>query len=165
MSNSPFRICLTMAGAVSAGAYTAGVLDYLLETLHLWETYKGKGNPEIPEHDVVIEVASGASAGGIASTVMLLALLEGDRSKLKKAWVTMGDDDQHSTLFKLLSCDDLIDQKDKVRSLLNSNPFDEIADDLLNLNQIQNDCLNREPKMMTIIYHIHLIIILMQLQE
>mgnify|MGYP003342307022 CR=1 FL=1 len=30
---APFKIGLVMAGAVSAGAYTAGVLDFLLEAL------------------------------------------------------------------------------------------------------------------------------------
>lgn len=47
MENQPkFKICLTMAGAVSAGAFTAGVLDYLLETLDVWEKAKQK-NREI----------------------------------------------------------------------------------------------------------------------
>ena len=55
-----------MAGAVSAGAYTAGVVDYLLESLHLWEKAKkhntilGKEHPEynhsIPMHDVELAV-------------------------------------------------------------------------------------------------------------
>ena len=36
---------LTMAGAVSAGCYTAGVLDYLFEILDLWERAK-KGEAE-----------------------------------------------------------------------------------------------------------------------
>ena len=44
----PFEIGLVMAGAVSAGAYTAGVMDYLLEVLETWqkekEKEKGKGN-------------------------------------------------------------------------------------------------------------------------
>ena len=35
-----FHIGLTMAGAVSAGCYTAGVMDYLFEVLELWENCK-----------------------------------------------------------------------------------------------------------------------------
>ena len=69
-----FKIGIAMAGAVSAGAYTAGVMDYLLETLSKWENAKeknrqvGKDHPEydpsVPDHDVIIEVVGGASAGG-----------------------------------------------------------------------------------------------------
>ena len=35
-----FHLGIAMAGAVSAGAYTAGVLDYLFETLERWEKEK-----------------------------------------------------------------------------------------------------------------------------
>ena len=35
-----FEIGLVMGGAVSAGAYTAGVLDFLFETLDAWEAAK-----------------------------------------------------------------------------------------------------------------------------
>jgi hypothetical protein len=35
-----FHLGLTMAGAVSAGCYTAGVMDYLFEALDLWERAK-----------------------------------------------------------------------------------------------------------------------------
>lgn len=37
MSKKKFQVGLCMAGAVSAGAYTAGVMDYLLEALNQWE--------------------------------------------------------------------------------------------------------------------------------
>ncbi len=33
MQNEPFQLGICMAGAVSAGAYTAGVLDCLMEAL------------------------------------------------------------------------------------------------------------------------------------
>ena len=33
MPNKSFEIGLVMAGAVSAGAYTAGVIDFLLQSL------------------------------------------------------------------------------------------------------------------------------------
>jgi predicted patatin/cPLA2 family phospholipase len=32
-----FKIGLVLAGAVSAGAYTAGVVDFLFEALEAWE--------------------------------------------------------------------------------------------------------------------------------
>lgn len=105
MTNRPkFRLGIAMAGAVSAGAYTAGVIDYLLETLRDWQVEKDKNRaimevlfPEkeengkltesevkkleekgynfaIPMHDVIIEVFGGASAGAMTAAVTTLAL-------------------------------------------------------------------------------------------
>ena len=87
MTTTPkFKICLTMAGAVSAGAFTGGVMDYLLETLELWEQAKirnrslGMDHPEydfsIPMHDVEIDVISGSSAGGISGALTLLNVVD-----------------------------------------------------------------------------------------
>ncbi|NBR14881.1 MAG: hypothetical protein EBU01_09950, partial [Crocinitomicaceae bacterium] len=59
---------LCLAGAISAGAYTAGVIDYLIEALERWETEK-KQNEDIPKHRVVIEVIGGASAGGMTGII------------------------------------------------------------------------------------------------
>ena len=63
---------LCMAGAVSAGAYTAGVMDYLLEALGEWE--KRRNEPGVPSHKVVIPVMGGASAGGMTSVMAASAL-------------------------------------------------------------------------------------------
>lgn len=63
----PFDIGLVMAGAISAGAYTAGVVDFLLQALEEWQQLKDKG--EGPPHDVKIRVMSGASAGGMTSAI------------------------------------------------------------------------------------------------
>ncbi|KIO77625.1 hypothetical protein TH53_08235 [Pedobacter lusitanus] len=71
VTNEPekFHIGICMAGAVSAGAYTAGVMDYLLEALEAYE--KVRGQPGIPKHKIEIPVMGGASAGGM--TAMLTA--------------------------------------------------------------------------------------------
>ncbi|MCB0592718.1 MAG: hypothetical protein H6557_33485 [Lewinellaceae bacterium] len=97
-----FRIGIAMAGAVSAGAYTAGVIDYLLESLSRWEKEKEKNksiarkikletDPEkaqalkkqydhsVPMHDVIIDVIGGSSAGGMTAAITTLALFEGIR--------------------------------------------------------------------------------------
>ena len=122
------KLCITMAGAVSAGAYTAGVLDYLLDTLALWEAAKEKNRklgPEhpkydhsIPMHQVEIDVLSGSSAGGISCTLMLLALADkkyrsfgsrnelGENNVFYQSWVHMADDEHSDTLEKLLQIDD-----------------------------------------------------------
>jgi len=75
-----FKIAINMAGAVSAGAYTAGVLDFLIEALEEWQKAKDAfradlANPApmstfvnpVPLHDVSIEAFSGASAGALST--------------------------------------------------------------------------------------------------
>lgn len=127
--DNTFRIGLCLAGAVSAGAYTAGVLDYLLEALEEWE--KRRGQDGVPSHRVEIPVIGGASAGGI--TGLLLAAvqhsaiepvrklppgdLQGDHPEnpLYHTWVDLIDRD----MFK-----QLLDQSDlnegKVYSMVNA---------------------------------------------
>lgn len=41
MKNSKtFHLGLCMAGSITAGAYTAGVMDYLIEALEEWQKVK-----------------------------------------------------------------------------------------------------------------------------
>lgn len=67
---------ITMAGAISAGAYTAGVLDYLFEVLEKWDSMKNDPRYDgiVPRHNVVIDVMSGASAGGMTACIASLAV-------------------------------------------------------------------------------------------
>ena len=41
-----------MAGAISAGAYTAGVMDYLFEALESWQKAKDLDLPGVPKHNI-----------------------------------------------------------------------------------------------------------------
>src|SRR5258708_4731541 len=70
-----FEIGLAMAGAISAGAYSGGVLDFLLQALDEWE--KAKNLPHIPNHQVAIKVLSGASAGAITGAIGAVAFAGG----------------------------------------------------------------------------------------
>jgi len=55
-----FQIGLAMSGAVSAGAYTAGVFDFLIQALDEWEkARKGPDAGKIPNHRVGLKVMSG----------------------------------------------------------------------------------------------------------
>ena len=151
-NQNTFKLCITMAGAVSAGAYTAGVLDYLIETLDLWEKAKEKNrklgvmHPEydhtIPMHQVELDVISGSSAGGISGSLTLMALADkhfksynkdnptGNNNIFYKSWVDMGNTPKESTVDKLLKNDDLAEYGE-VRSLLNTQAIDVIADEAL----------------------------------
>lgn len=136
----PFRIGLCMAGAVSAGAYTAGVMDYLLEALDDWEKRRGQSN--VPSHQVTIPIMGGASAGGM--TAMLAASTinrdikpvdvpaqarlfdEHPENKLYNSWVDLTHRDMFS---KMLETSDI--EKGKILSLLNSKFIDEVASKML----------------------------------
>ena len=77
-----FELALVLGGTVSAGAYTAGVLDLLIEALDAWYRQKeieaAAPPPEeqrkAPLHDVLLEIASGASGGGVCATLLSRAL-------------------------------------------------------------------------------------------
>lgn len=151
-----FKLCITMAGAVSAGAYTAGVLDYLIETLDLWEKAKEKNkslgttHPDydhtIPMHQVELDVISGSSAGGISGSLTFMALADkhfksynkdnptGENNIFYKSWVDMGNTTESSTVDKLLENSDL-KEFGEVRSLLNTQAIDIIADEALAIRE------------------------------
>ena len=159
------KLGLTMAGAVSAGAYTAGVMDYLLETLEKWEREKqlireGKSDrKDIPMHDVEICVMGGASAGGMTTAITLAVLSLGhepidytnyavnqnnpealkrfSKNKFFDSWVNLVAEEM---MPKLLNESDI---QHKLSSLLNSTFIDEVADKAfpdqgMNTNQLPN---------------------------
>lgn len=129
-----FRIGLSMAGAVSAGAYTAGVLDVLFEALDRWYEEKARGSV-VPRHDVKLCVVSGASAGSMCSalTAVLaqrafahirlnadLSLASGTlKNPMYQAWVEDID------IRPMLDTSDL-DERQPLHSLLNTAPIDRI---------------------------------------
>jgi len=160
-TNKTFHLAITMAGAISAGAYTAGVMDFLLEALDDWTEMKQKANKffekypklkgatwdefkntaefteieksgknlndlknravrfnAVPDHEIQIEIISGASAGGmtaaIASLVVQLekkhhvkflldekepeTLIEREKNRLYNSWVNLTSSDMLSVL-------------------------------------------------------------------
>ncbi|MEA4839519.1 MAG: patatin-like phospholipase family protein [Bacteroidales bacterium] len=147
-TNNTFYLGLCMAGAVSAGAYTAGVLDYLLEALDHWEKMKKDGGKDVPTHKVVIPVAGGASAGGMTGIILASAVnnpitpiqkLEGNilkqqpQNKFYHSWVDLTQDDMFSAM---LDNGDIY-QTGRVTSLLNSDFIDEVATKLLDVDKDQ----------------------------
>lgn len=67
-----FEIGFTMAGAISAGAYTAGVMDFFIEALDSYYEAKKQPGWDGPVHDVRIPIMAGASAGGMTSAICAL---------------------------------------------------------------------------------------------
>lgn len=138
----PFRIALNMAGAVSAGAYTAGVLDFLIQALDAWYDEKARLansglDPKlwtVPVHDVVLDVLTGASAGGMCAAISSVALEEefdhvtqtapdddAPVNRLYQSWVRSID------ILPLLGATDLPNRQGPVKSILDSTPIEAIA--------------------------------------
>ena len=78
-----FEIALVLAGAVSAGSYTAGVMDFLIDALDTWcrrkrldDDDRTTGTPQqkVPHHNVVLRVIAGTSAGGMNGAISAAAL-------------------------------------------------------------------------------------------
>ncbi|HEY1722630.1 MAG TPA: patatin-like phospholipase family protein [Magnetospirillaceae bacterium] len=71
--NGTFELALVLGGTVSAGAYTAGVLDFLIEALDAWAARRGK-DPAAPTHNVHLKVVAGTSGGGVNAAILTRAL-------------------------------------------------------------------------------------------
>lgn len=69
-----FEMSLVLGGTVSAGAYTAGVLDFLFEALDTWTTLKDSKDPAAPDHDLVLKCITGTSGGAVCAAVAARAL-------------------------------------------------------------------------------------------
>lgn len=142
--DNTFYLGLCMAGAVSAGAYTAGVMDYLVEALQQWQARKNNNEPGTPSHNVVIPVIGGASAGGMTAIITVAALANGIKpvypgtdiqaehpeNKLYHSWVDLTDRDMFP---HLLNTDDI--NGNGIVSLLNSSFIDQIANTALQTDQ------------------------------
>ena len=133
-----FEIGLVLAGAVSAGAYTAGVMDFLFEALDEWFRRR-KEDRSLPQHNVVLRVISGASAGGINGAIAAAACRY--RFAPFTGHVDVGrfsDNPFFNTWVKGIDIRRLLDPSDfklgkPVRSLLNSESLDELAMDIVGL--------------------------------
>ena len=115
----PISICL--AGAVSAGAYTAGVMTELLQAIRRWEN--NDDLPFCPTHEIELKGFSGASAGSIQAVLSALDIFASNESQElgKDAWFK-------ATIEKMLNLSDLQD-KESVRSILNSDVLKSIANE------------------------------------
>ncbi len=145
-----------MSGAISAGAYTAGVVDFLIQALAEWEAAR-RDDPAIAIHDVRLVAMSGASAGGMTTAMTAVALAHGldytngsltvhsrgtstgaqieyVMPRLYEAWVVKpGMVAETDGAPDLLSLEDLTDQNGdmQVRSVLNSKALESIVDSVL----------------------------------
>jgi hypothetical protein len=97
MQRPGIELGLVMAGAASARAYSAGVLDFLLEALAAYDTERAKGSLDCPSHEVRLRAAApsfAASLSGNLDTGLFDAALESARAEDRPfyaAWVERFD--------------------------------------------------------------------------
>lgn len=165
-NQSTFHLGITMAGAVSAGCYTGGVMDYLFEVLDLWERAK-KGKVEgidpkiVPKNNVIIDAMGGTSAGGMATVISTLYALNGKINPVKKvpedpmqsqnvlydSWVHLDDNEEGKSFSKVWDTEDL---NERLGSLFNSKVIDAVAnrafESLEKTEDFNNHIKNNLPK-------------------
>jgi hypothetical protein len=152
MSNT-FRVGLVLAGTISAGAYSAGVIDFLLEALEEWEKRRSPHEPDdrrpVPRHRVLLNSVSGASGGAMTAAMLLRALVseikpandpftlpDPDISDPRKAHLPLANPFSASwvqsiDLVHLLDTRDLEEKRAKVVSLLDSTVLGDIGNNVL----------------------------------
>lgn len=128
-----FEFGLVMAGAISAGAYTAGVVDFLIEALDGWQAAKDDPATAVPRHAVKLRAMSGASAGAMTVAMAAAALFSElspvrdpenppppERNRLYDCWVRQID------ITELLSVADIA-RTGRAISLLDSTVLGKIG--------------------------------------
>jgi len=132
-----FELGLVLAGAVSAGAYTAGVMDFLFEALDRWHEAKANGQ-DVPRHNVVLRTIAGASAGGINGAIAAAAC------RYRFPPVTRGSDSAtarqnpfYNAWVSMVRIEDFLDTSDltpgsAVKSILNCAALETIAETAVN---------------------------------
>jgi hypothetical protein len=141
-AENTFELGLVMAGAVSAGAYTAGVLDFLFEALGQWEEAKREGQSAIPDHTVQIRVVTGTSAGGIAAGLTAMLPFTGhhpvrdlDQANKPEAPVNAAQNLLYRSWVKDIDLTTMLDKSDigpaTVPSLLNGHTISAVADNAI----------------------------------
>ena len=123
---SKFDLGLVMAGAISAGSYTAGVIDFMLLALEEWEKEKSldknRNEKNFPHHQVKLKVLAGSSAGGMTAALMAARIARSrgqDDDVIHDSWVNEIDAE------KLLTTTDL--DGPTARSFLNGDIIPGIA--------------------------------------
>jgi hypothetical protein len=128
-----FELALVLGGTVSAGAYTAGVIDFLIEALDEWTKVRDGGG-DAPHHKVVLKVITGTSGGGVNAAIMARALAYDFPHVVLSTPDTDGDTGNpfYNVWVNRLRLADFLDTSDidgkSLVSLLNGKAIDDGAD-------------------------------------
>jgi hypothetical protein len=124
-----FEFALVLGGTVSAGAYTAGAMDFLIEALDAWTERRDANDPAAPPHKVVLRVITGTSGGGVNAAIAARALNFAFAPISRGAAVGSGPSGNpfYDVWIKTLTLDRFLDTGDigrDVPSLLNGTAID-----------------------------------------
>jgi len=142
-----FEIGLVLAGAVSAGDYSAGVIDFLIEAIDRWYAARESevlGNIPLeqrlaPPHGIRLRAISGSSAGSMVTALAAVVLNEApcainpaclpekydETNKLYSSWVVKAD------IASMLTTADLKEKAGKLTSLLDSSFLKNLAEETM----------------------------------
>jgi predicted acylesterase/phospholipase RssA len=67
-----FEFALVLGGTVSAGAHSAGAIDFLIEALDCVCSARAAGRA--PKHNVILKLIAGTSGGGVNAAIAARAL-------------------------------------------------------------------------------------------
>lgn len=141
--NEPFKIGIALSGAATGGAFSAGVMDFLLEAMNELQAAKEKNPSSLPPWTVSLTDIVGTSAGGITGTLAVAALNTSftplpkdfkygddapDHNPLYATWVSEMD---HSNLLVMDDLNPDAEGKRKVVSFLNADFMDKTANKVL----------------------------------
>src|SRR5215469_1228654 len=119
------KLAVTIAGAVSLGSYEAGVLWEVLDAIR-----QHNQHPETsPDDRVVIDVLTGASAGGMTAVILAQKLLYG-ADEFQGPY----DNPLYNTWVKRISLEGLQDTRDDenpLQSIFSSNLIRQISEEVI----------------------------------
>jgi len=123
-TNKPvFELGLTLAGAASSAAYTAGVLDMLFSALQAWEASN-------PPHHVRLAAISGTSSGGMGAALMAAVLsstTDGGKIKGSPFFDAIVEGDDCVDVEHLLMRKDIEKERGKLYSLCDTSKIEKVA--------------------------------------
>jgi hypothetical protein len=125
-----FEFALVLGGTVSAGAYTAGAVDFLIEALDCLS--KAQHEDRAPKHSVRLKLIAGTSGGGVNAAIAARALAF-DYPHVTRSTPT-GADQSGNPFYDIwintLRLDRFLDTSDignELKSLFNGQPIDDGA--------------------------------------
>jgi len=125
-----FEFALVLGGTVSAGAYTAGAMDFLVEALDCMSKAQREGRA--PQHKVRLKLIAGTSGGGVNAAIAARALAYEYPHVTRGTAIGTGGSGNpfYDTWINTLRLDGFLDTSDigaELTSLLNGKPIDDGA--------------------------------------
>ena len=125
LESGMFEFALVLGGTASAGAYTAGAMDFLIEALDCLSKAQREGRA--PRHKVRLKLIAGTSGGGVNAAIAARALAYTYPHIARGTPVGAGGSGNlfYDTWINTLRLDSFLDTSDigkEVKSLLNGKP-------------------------------------------